>query len=94
MSKQLRRIGLHTFVWLNAPCRISTVQLSPSLFETMVMFDDGDEIEVFHTATVEDARRIHNETMHRWNDRIYESSTARLLGVQNYGQFVHTVVSC
>ena len=94
MSKYFRRIGLHTFVWLNAPCRISTVQLSPSLYETMVMFDDGEEIEVLHSGTEEEARRVHNETMHRWNDRIFDGSTAKLLGAVNYGQFVTTVVPC
>ena len=90
----MNRIALHTFVFCNAPARISTVEIFAGLFETMVMFDDGDELEVHRTTTLEDARRIHNEVMHRWNDRIYEGSTAKLLGAPNYGQFVTAVVTC
>lgn len=91
---KLNRIGLHTFVFCNAPARISTIQLGKDLYETMVLFDDGDELECHHTHTLEDARRTHNEVMHRWNDRIYEGSTARLLGAPNLGQFVTAVVTC
>lgn len=90
----MTRIALHTFTFCNHPARISTVQLYADLFETMVMFDDGDEIEVFETSTIEDARKTHNEVMHRWNDRLYDGSTAKLLGVANLGQFVTPVVTC
>lgn len=90
----MTRIALHTFTFCNAPARISTVELYTNHFETMVMFDDGDEIEVFETHNLEDARRTHNEVMHRWNDRIYEGSTAKLLGAANYGQFVTAVITC
>lgn len=90
----MTRIALHTFVFCNTPTRISTVQIGKDLYETMVMFDDGDEMEVHRTTTREDARRTHNEVMHRWNDRIYEGSTAKLLGAPNYGQFVTAVVTC
>ena len=90
----MTRIALHTFTFCNAPARISTVQLYADLFETMVMFDDGEEIEVFETSTLEAARKTHNEVMHRWNDRLYEGSTAKLLGAANFGQFVTPVVTC
>ena len=91
---KLNRIGLHTFIFCNTRARISTVELWKGHFETMVMFDDGDEIEVFETSTIEEARKTHNEAVHRWNDRIYEGSTAKLLGAVNYGQFVTPVVTC
>ena len=90
----MTHIALHTFIFCNSPGRISTVQIGKNLYETMVMFDDGDELEVHRTATIEDARRTHNEVMHRLNDRIYEGSTAKLLGAPNYGQFVNAVVTC
>ena len=90
----MTHIGLHTFVFCNSHARISTVQMGRDLYETMVMFDDGDELEVRRTSTIEDARRTHNEVMHRWNDRVYEGSTAKLLGAPNYGQFVNAVVTC
>lgn len=90
----MTRIALHTFIFCNAPARVSTVHLYGDTYETMVMFDDGDELEVIETHSLEDARRTHNEVMHRWNDRVYEGSTAKLLGVVNYGQFMHPVVTC
>ena len=88
------RIALHTFTFCNTPARISTVEIFPGEYETMVMFDDGDEIEVFTTYTFEDARHTHNDAVNRWNDRIYDGSTQKLLGVKNHGQFVTTVVAC
>ena len=90
----LKRIGLHKFVWLNTKAIISTVQLSDNEFETMVMFEDGDEIECVHTNSAKDAAKKHNELMNKWNDKVYEGSTQKLLGVPNYGQFVDTVVAC
>lgn len=90
----LNRIGLHTFVIFNTPAMISTVQLGENLFETMVLFEDGEDLEEIRTHTLEDARRTHNEVVNRWNDRVYEGSTAKLLGAANYGQFVKTVVAC
>lgn len=91
---KLNRIGLHTFWFCNAKAMISTVQLEENLFETMVMFDDGDELECIRTHTLADAKKTHNEVMNRWNDRIYEGSTAKLLGAPNLGQFVTPVVTC
>lgn len=91
---KLNRIGLHTFWFCNTKAMISTVQLEANLFETMVMFDDGDELECIRTNTLADAKKTHNEVMHRWNDRIYEGSTAKLLGAPNLGQFVTPVVTC
>ena len=91
---KLNRIGLHTFWFCNTEAMISTVQPEDDLYETMVMFADGDELECIRTHTLADARKTHNEVMHRWNDRIYEGSTAKLLGVPNLGQFVTPVVTC
>lgn len=88
------RIALHTFIFCNNRAMISTVQLSAGLYETMVMFDDGDELECIRTTTIQDAKKTHNEVMHRWNDKIYEGSSAKLLGAVNYGQFVTPVVTC
>ena len=90
----LKKIGLHKFIWLNTEAMISTVQLSANSFETMVMFEDGEEIECVHTDNAKSAAKTHNEIMNKWNDKVYEGSTAKLLGVPNYGQFVETLVAC
>ena len=90
----MKRIGLHKFVFCNTPAIVSTVQISANEFETMVMFEDGEDLECVTTRTVEDARRTHNEIMHKWNDKVYEGSTAKLLGAPNYGQFMTAVVAC
>ena len=90
----MTRIGLHTFVIYNTPAIISTVEISPNEFETMVMFEDGDELECIRTYTLADARKTHNEVTNRWNDRVFKGSTAKLLGMPNLGQFVIPVVTC
>lgn len=90
----MKRIGLHTFNIFNTDAMISTVQLGENEFETMVMFDDGDELECIRTKNVADAKKTHNEMVNKYNDRVYEGSTAKLLGAVNYGQFVKTVVAC
>jgi hypothetical protein len=90
----LKRIGLHEFYYCNTKAIISTVQLSDNEFETMAMFEDGDELECVRTHDAKTAAKKHNEIMHKWNDKIYEGSTAKLLGADNYGQFVKTIVAC
>lgn len=89
-----KRIGLHTFTIHNTAARVSTVQITENMFETMVMYDDGEEIEVVTTHTLSEAKKTHNEIMNKYNDLIYENSIAKLLGAENYGQFVHTIVAC
>ena len=89
----MKHIALHSFYFCNAKARVSTVQLSEHEFETMVMFDDGDELEQIITSNRKDACKTHNEVMHRWNDKLYEGSTAKLLGAANIGQFMHPVVT-
>ena len=90
----MKRIGLHTFTIHNTAARISTIQITENEFETMVMYDDGDEIECITTHTLAEAKKTHNKLMNKYNDIVYNGSTAKLLGVENYGQFVHTVVAC
>ena len=87
------RIALHTMVIYNTKAMISTVKIFGE-YETMVMFEDGDEIESRTSATFEEARKAHNELVRKYNDKIYEGSTAKLLGAVNLGQFVHTVKAC
>ena len=87
------RIALHTMVIYNTKAMISTVKVFGE-YETMVMFEDGDEIESITSASLGDARKAHNELVNKYNDKIYEGSTAKLLGVENLGQFVHTVKAC
>lgn len=88
------RIALHTFWFCNHKAMISTVQLEADLYETMVMYEDGDELDCIFSHTLADAKKTHNEVMNRWNDRAYDGSTAKLLGVPNLGQFVTPIVTC
>lgn len=89
----IERIALHTTYYLNTLVYISTVKMYGK-YETMVMFEDGDELESFTSSTLEEARKTHNDTVNRWNDKIYEGSTAKLLGAPNLGQFVKTHKAC
>lgn len=91
---KINTIGRHTMIAFNHPAIISTIQLGDNLYETMVMFDDGEELECIRTRTLADAKRTHNEVMNRWNDHLYEGSVAKCLGFPNIGQFVHPVVTC
>ena len=91
----MERIALHTMHYLQHPARVSTVKLCDGLYETIVMWDDGEEIEPpERTATMEEARELHDATMRRWNDRLYDGSIDKLLGVANLGQFVKPVSMC
>lgn len=89
----MTRIALHTMFIYNHKAMISTVKLG-STYETMVMFDDGDELECFRTDSLDEAKTIHNKLMNKYNDMIYEGSLYKKLGVVNVGQFVKTVVAC
>lgn len=90
----MKRIALHKMNIFKANAIISTVQLSESEFETMVMFDYGEEIECFTTHTLNDAKTKHNTTVNKWNDKIYNGSIEKNLGFENYGQFVTPVITC
>lgn len=89
-----RKIGEHKMRYCGAPAMISTVELSETVFETMVMFEDGEEIESFRTNNEFDARKKHNETVQKWNDIIYSGSIERHLGFGNWGQFVKPIKMC
>lgn len=89
----IERIALHRMFLYNHEAIISTVRIG-GFYETMVMFDDGDELECIRSGSLEAARATHNSLVHAYNDKIYEGSTARLLGVRNYGQFVETIKAC
>lgn len=90
----MKRIALHTFHFCESPAMVSTIQLCTNLFETMVMYYDGEEIECIRTHTLQEAKKTHNRLMNKYNDLCYEGSTAKLLGAANLGQFMHTVQSC
>lgn len=91
----MERIGLHTMRYLQEPARVSTVKLDDGVYETIVMWDDGEEIEPpARTETLDEARALHNETMRRWNDKLYDGSIDKLLGFGNVWQFVKPIVMC
>jgi len=88
------RIGLHTFTIYNTPARVSTVKLTDTEYESMVMYDDGEEIESVTTYSLEKAKATHNRLVNKYNDLVYEGSIDKLLGADNYGQFVTAVITC
>ena len=89
----MKRIALHKMFIYNHNAVISTVQLG-NTFETMVMFDDGDELDCIRTESLDEAKTVHNKLVHKYNDMIYDGSIQKHLGVANVGQFVKTVVAC
>lgn len=53
-----------------------------------------EPIEMYRTASLEEAKKTHNKLVHSWNDKLYEGSTAKLLGAENCGQFVKCIKAC
>lgn len=93
----MERIALHTFNIYNSPAMISTVKLFGE-YETMVMLDNGDELESYRTKSLEEAKATHNRLVHAYNDRLYDGTIrGRLLkatGQPNIGQMVTCVKAC
>ena len=77
-----KRIALNTFSFCNTKTLISTVEIFGE-YETMVMFEDGEELESFTSSTEEEARATHKETVERWNKRLAGDSLNKCLGIPN-----------
>ena len=78
MFEKIARHVLHAF---NSLVIISTVKLAEDLFETIVMFDDGEELDCVHAHTREAACRLHESTVLRWMSTIYDGSIDKCLGI-------------
>lgn len=89
----MNRIALHTFTYCNDKAIISTVEIFGE-YETMVMFEDGTEIESFYADSLEEAKANHNNAVKSYNDKAYNGGISKLLGAKNNGQFVKTVIAC
>lgn len=90
-----KRIGLAKMTMHNRKVMVSTVEISENQYETIVMYEnDGEELELIRTKDLETAKRTHNKLMNKYNDIIYEGSINKLLGFDNYGQFVTPIVAC
>lgn len=83
----MKRIAKHTFRIHNTMAMVSTVQIYGE-YETMVMYEDGEELESYINQTYEEATACHNRLVNKYNDRLYESSLKKYFGVPNLGQFV------
>ena len=83
----MKKIRKHEMKIYNTKAMISTAEIFGE-YETMVMFEDGDELECYTSDTLEEALKIHDELVTKYNNDIYERSTAKLLGAKNNGQFV------
>ena len=66
---------------------ISTAEIFGE-YETMVMFEDGTELECYTSDTLEEALKIHDELVTKYNNDIYEGST--ITCPQKCGLFYYT----
>lgn len=86
------RIALHEMIYCNHKAVISTVKIFDE-YETIVMFlNDGEEIEIARSKTLDEAKEKHNDLVKKYNDIIYNGSISKNLGVENVGQFVNRMV--
>ena len=69
----MNRIALHTFTYCNDKAIISTVEIFGE-YETMVMFEDGTEIESFYADSLEEAKANHNNAVKTYNDKVYTAA--------------------
>lgn len=77
----MRKVMRHRMEYLAEPAVISTVELCEGLFETMVMWEDGDEIEPpVRTRDEVEACVLHLELVERWRERLFEDSIYKYLG--------------
>lgn len=78
MFEKIARHVLHAF---NSQVIISTVKLAEGLFETIVMFDDGEELDCVHAHTREDACTLHENAVLHWTSIIYDGSIDKCIGI-------------
>lgn len=85
----MRKVMRHEMEYLAEPAVISTVELCEGLFETMVMWEDGEEIEPpARTRDEAEAVVLHLELVEKWRERLFEGSIAKLVGGTDRSGFV------
>ena len=85
----MRRVARHEMEYLAEPAVISTVELCEGLFETIVMWEDGEEIEPsVRTRNEAEACVLHMETVERWRGKLFDGSIAKLVGGTDRSVFV------
>lgn len=85
----MRRVALHEMEYLAEPAIISTVELREGLFETIVMWEDGEEIEPpVRTRDEAEAILVHLDAVERWRGKLFEGSIAKLVGGTDASGFV------
>ncbi len=93
----MERIALHTFYIYGEPAMISTVNMFGT-YETIVMMEDGDELEMYRTKDIEEAKATHKKLVNKYNDRLYEGSIRgqllKAIGEPNIGQMVKCIKAC
>ena len=85
----MRKVMRHRMEYLAEPAVISTVELRGGLFETMVMWMDGEEIEP-HVRTRDEAEAVaaHMELVEKWREKLFEGSIAKMVGGTDRSGFV------
>lgn len=77
----MERIALHRMEYLGEPARVSTVRLGAGVYETLVMWDDGEEIEPpARTRDEWEALSLHMDAVERWRTRLFQGSIMQLAG--------------
>lgn len=84
-------LALHKFNAFNSECLISTVKIFNE-YETMVLCEDGAELDCCRSASLEAAKEVHASFVKKWNDEVYNSSCDRFLGIVNHGQYVKPII--
>lgn len=83
------KVMRHEMEYLAEPAVISTVELCDGLFETMVMWGDGEEIEPpVRTRDEAEAVAAHMELVEKWRGKLFEGSIAKLVGGTDRSGFV------
>ena len=93
----MERIAMHTFYIYNRKAMISTVNMYGT-YDTIVMMDDGDELEMIRTKDLNEAKATHNRLVRKYNDELYEHSIRgqllKAIGEPNIGQMVKCIKAC
>lgn len=76
---EVKNIQKNKFRWLNTPCIISTVYIPLfNEYQTMVMFEDGEEIDSYTTYSKEEALQLHKTLVEQWKDKLFTYDKQRV----------------
>lgn len=77
----MEQLMKHEFIMNNARTIISTVDMGGDKYETMVLRDDGTELESYINYNKCEALSTHEKLVIKYQDFIYNNSIEKLLGI-------------